>query len=220
MYMKADFLRGILKGIVENINDIFMYRARRRLNNRNPTIICNNCLGGVIYHRLGLRFNSPTINLFFNSNEYVDFCYNFRLYLSCELENISQEENRPFPVGCLNPRDGVHSPVRLYFNHSDSFQHAKEEWDSRCGRVNHDNIIFLYEYYHTDFPFEDIKRFDDLEENHLALTHQHIEGIKNQVSIYCYKERERPYAKIMSYKFFPKKWVDDWDYVGTLNEIK
>lgn len=36
---------------------------RLRLENSDITILSNNCIGGIIYHKLGLRFKSPTINL-------------------------------------------------------------------------------------------------------------------------------------------------------------
>ena len=49
--------RKILRGRIEKKN-------RRLLKNRDIPIISANCVGGVIYHDLGLAFNSPTINLF------------------------------------------------------------------------------------------------------------------------------------------------------------
>lgn len=39
---------------------------RRKLKNKNPTIIASDCFGSLMYANLGLRFNSPTINLFFS----------------------------------------------------------------------------------------------------------------------------------------------------------
>lgn len=53
--------RKILRGRIDKKN-------RSLLKNRDITIISANCVGGVIYHDLGLAFNSPTINLFFNVN--------------------------------------------------------------------------------------------------------------------------------------------------------
>lgn len=50
-----------------------MPRMRKRLKNKNFSLITNNCTGGFIYHDLGLRFNSPTINLFFYKDHFFTF---------------------------------------------------------------------------------------------------------------------------------------------------
>ena len=44
---------------------------RLRLKNRRPTIIASNCIGTFMYYDMKLRFNSPTINLSFDMNDYV-----------------------------------------------------------------------------------------------------------------------------------------------------
>lgn len=55
---------------------------RKRLKNNEFSIISNDCTGGVIYHDLGLRFTSPTINLFFEPYEdYLYFLSNIKDYL-------------------------------------------------------------------------------------------------------------------------------------------
>ena len=45
-------------------------RNRRRLRNREFTILCNNCNAGVITHDLGQQFCSPTVNLFFYEDHF------------------------------------------------------------------------------------------------------------------------------------------------------
>ena len=40
-------------------------KKRARLVKEDISILCNNCTGGFILHDLGLRFDSPTINMFF-----------------------------------------------------------------------------------------------------------------------------------------------------------
>ena len=44
---------------------------REKLKNNDFTIISSECAGGVIYHDLGLRFDSPTINLWFKPDDYL-----------------------------------------------------------------------------------------------------------------------------------------------------
>ena len=42
-------------------------KKRLDLKNSDFTIISSNCLGGVISHKLGLKFMSPTVNLFYRT---------------------------------------------------------------------------------------------------------------------------------------------------------
>ena len=62
---------------------------RKSLNNRDFSIICNNCVGGgVISHELGQRFNSPTVNLFMNHEDYIKFLTKLTHYTSVPLKEI------------------------------------------------------------------------------------------------------------------------------------
>lgn len=63
---------------------------RRRNKNVNPTIISQNCIGGVIYSDLGLKFSSPTINMFIEDNDFVKLAENPRQYFYTQ---------RPKPIG-------------------------------------------------------------------------------------------------------------------------
>lgn len=56
-------------------------RNRARLTNTTPSIIANNCNAGVICHDLGLRFLSPTVNLYIPFPDYVRFCQRLDHYL-------------------------------------------------------------------------------------------------------------------------------------------
>ena len=62
------------------------------LKNKDFTIISHNCVGGVIYHDLGLKFNTPTINLFFMAKDFIKFCNNLIHYLNCEMEPFNHEK--------------------------------------------------------------------------------------------------------------------------------
>ena len=53
---------------------------RKRLKNFNPTIISSNCNGGIIYHDLGLPFNSPTINLSMDTDDFIKLVSNLKYY--------------------------------------------------------------------------------------------------------------------------------------------
>ena len=58
---------------------------RMRLHNSNFTIISNNCAGGIMYHDLGERFNSPTVNLMFYASDFFTFLENLHEALESDV---------------------------------------------------------------------------------------------------------------------------------------
>ena len=79
-----------------------VYRAvkRLRLRNRGFSLITNNCCGGVMYHDLGQRFRSPTINLSIPPDEYIVFLEHLREALSVEPQDAGRS-SRGYPIGEL-----------------------------------------------------------------------------------------------------------------------
>lgn len=75
-----------IKTIIKNKNEErHIIKLRSRIKNTAPTIISNNCIAGIIYHNLGLKFFSPTINLYISGWDYILFVENLEDYLKCEL---------------------------------------------------------------------------------------------------------------------------------------
>lgn len=123
-------------------------KVRRRLKNRNFSIICSNCIGGIIYHRLGLRFLSPTINLWMYQYDFLKFASNIKEYLSHDLEFINTKYE--FPVAKLND-------ITIHFNHYKTKDEAKSCWEKRKERINYDNL-FLIMYDKDGLTKEDIRK--------------------------------------------------------------
>ena len=48
-------------------------KRQNELNNKDFTIISNNCWGGMIYESYNLEKQSPTVGLFFMAKDYIDF---------------------------------------------------------------------------------------------------------------------------------------------------
>lgn len=138
--------------------------VRSRLRNNNFSIICSNCIGGFIYHRLGLQFLSPTINCFIEPSDFIRFCEHLEYYLSLRLEFI--ESDKPYPVARLDD-------VTVYFNHSNSKEEAESTWEKRKNRVNYDKLyVILYNRYdENDTPLtkEEILRAGRIKCNNLII---------------------------------------------------
>ena len=130
-----------LKGIPKRIRGRFLRlkrdrvirRARAAVEAHDVTLISQNCIGGVFYHDLGLRFLSPTINLFIKEPDFLRFVQNLAHYMDCELQMRWDEE---YPVGTLDD-------IEIHFMHYDTCKEANELWDRRKRRINWDNIVVL-----------------------------------------------------------------------------
>lgn len=186
-------------------------------NNHDFTLISNNCMAGIIYHNLGEMFRSPTINLYIEGKEYLEYCKNFEIYSKCELYEDT-EAKKAFPVGVLIPRgykDCI--PIHVYFQHYHSFEEAKEKWELRCKRINYDNLFFAWEFYDTKYDIALIQEFDKLPIKKIAILHHPIEDVENAVILSCYKN-DHPMAKAFQYDGITgKRFLDEFDYIKFLN---
>jgi uncharacterized protein (DUF1919 family) len=112
---------------------------RLRLRNRNFTLITNTCIGGIIYHELGLQFLSPTINCGIRSHEqFFTFCTHLQHYTSLPLTFIQSEWD--YPVAILK---GDYGDITIYFSHYKNQQQANNKWEQRKKRINWNNIIIV-----------------------------------------------------------------------------
>lgn len=117
---------------------------RKRLYHTDFTIISNNCWGGFIYQKYGLKYRSPTIGLYITGHDFVKFASDFEHYITQPLNFIEWETATeypslksadPFPVAKLDD-------IEIYFMHYSSPSEAEEKWNRRAARINRDRLIF------------------------------------------------------------------------------
>lgn len=187
------------------------YRNRLNLKNKNFTILCNNCVGGVILHELGEKFNTPTINLWFESCDYIKFLENLDFYLNQPLIEIENVE--AYPVGKL-------ADIKIYFMHYKTFDEAKKKWETRVKRINKENLYIIF-VQRDGCTSEILKRFDNLPyKNKIAFTAKLMPNIKCSHHIVGSEQKCDEVIDLCSYKgkFTGKRWIDDFDYVDFLNK--
>lgn len=116
----------------------------KSLNNKNFTIISRDCIGGELYHQNGLKFLSPTINLFFTPEDFNYFCLNLKSYIYGKLVEL-KDSNINYPLGQLIPRKNSHNKkiIAVHFMHYESFGIAKRKWNERKQRINFDNLFVI-----------------------------------------------------------------------------
>ena len=201
------------------LSRVLAYRTilRLRLRNTAPTIIANNCTAGMIYHDLGLKFCSPTINLYFEPEDYWKFLRSLEYYVRCIPEPVTDDAH-PFPVGVLRKEE---EEVMVYFMHYSSFEEAREKWVERGSRVNMENLYVLWEY-----PFA-LRENDEVWWRFRSLAFRHKRMLTDPVDFSdaevipfrIYGEDYYP-GKILSY--MPgqagKRYLNQFDYVQFLNQ--
>lgn len=191
-------------------------RARAKLKNDHFTILCSNCIGGVIYHRLGKQFLSPTINMFIKEPDFVEFCLHLDYYLNQKLQ--FHESKMEYPVGIL-PGDGVNIPsISLHFNHDKIPETAEANWEKRKLRINRDNLyIILYNL--SGVTEEELKKLESVPcKSKVVLTSKplpsipwsfYIKPILSHKYAYSYLEKN-----LFGVRYFEKKF----DYISFLNQ--
>lgn len=160
------FLTGITtwwrKKIIAVRHSFYRKRLVRRLTNLAPSILSLDCVGGVMAHDLRLRFNSPTVNLFFEScGDFIDYVADLRYYSQAELCECpyAYEGARRYPVGMLKG-NGTLPDIKIHFLHYRSFEEAREKWLERSGRLDFDNLCVVMQAAELDEGL--LERFERL----------------------------------------------------------
>ncbi len=110
-------------------------KMRSELKNTTMTFLCPSCMGGELFHDLGLQFRSPTINLMMYQTDFVKFVTHFDEYMAAEFEFFDHPD---YSFPCARLKD-----ITVHFTHYDSKEEALEKWYSRAERIDRDNM-FIY----------------------------------------------------------------------------
>ena len=113
----------------------------KKLRNENFTVLCSNCIGGYIYHRLGQQFNTPTINTYIKPCDFIHFCLHLDYYLAQNLQFI--DTSYDYPVAQLIGTREIPT-ITVCFIHEESVEDAKQNWERRKTRVNKENLYVIY----------------------------------------------------------------------------
>lgn len=111
-------------------------RCRMRNKNKKFSLLVGNCLGGYVYHQLGLKFNSPTINLMIYDDDFLKIVSNPSYYLSQEFTPFIDSEYPNVPSGKLDD-------VIIHFTHYKTIEEGSEYWNKRKKRINWDNLYII-----------------------------------------------------------------------------
>lgn len=154
-----NILSRIKQALLKNIT----YKRRRKINDfykstiieKDLTIISSFCVAGTIYHDVGTKFLSPTINLAFDGEDFCAFCENLEENLKKDIIEVKNHDF-DYPVGRLGDN------VLIRFVHYDNFELAKSKWLERVQRINWSKIVVIANDRDGMDSNECLNRFDKL----------------------------------------------------------
>ena len=115
---------------------------RLKNKNSNVTIISQNCIGGVIYHTLKMEFNSPTINMFIEDENFLKLVNNLQWYVDQRACAITDKYIDPIDPSVIYPKIRV-GDIEICCLHYETCKDAIEAWERRKKRINFDNIVVI-----------------------------------------------------------------------------
>ena len=189
---------------------IELKKRQATLRNFDFTIFSNNCVGGTIYHDLGLKFLTPIVDLYFYAPDYVKFLANPRHYLNTELLHTKKSKwgSFEFPIGSLDD-------IELHFLHYSSFEEALQKWEERKKRINYDNLFIIGSEKYGCTP-DIIEQFEHLPyERKLFFTTKKYTSFKSTIWLEEYRDAvEVP-------DIIPERlWLKYIDLIAWLNKEK
>ncbi len=162
----------------------FVLRRKRlmrdSLTNKTPTFFCPNCIGGILFHDLGLQFRSPTVNLMMTQTDFVKFVKNAKWYLEQEFVFFDHEE---YTCPCARLHD-----ITVHFTHYKTPEEATQKWKDRASRIDWENV-FVFLTQRDGLTKEDIAFLKDVRVKGLVVfTAEHYEDIPYALHVPKYTE--------------------------------
>ncbi len=193
---------------------IYEQIQRKRLRTKQFSIICSNCMGGVIYHRLGVQFQSPTINQFMSDKDFIRFAENLDGYLAQELKDNGMGDG-----ATGNHPKGLLGDIPISFTHYKTAQQAINAWNRRKERVDRSRLyLILFDTIEGEISKEDILRFGKIKcANHVCLSIHEYPDIDWVITIP--RNRKDKNNHYMASNFLGlRRFETRFDYVKWIND--
>lgn len=144
--VKEAALMGIPREIILPLRifqiPFFNFEDYVKIKNSNISILSNYCLAAHLYHTFGMKFTSPTINMFADDENYLRFIGNLKKYMNEPMAEVENTLDNLWGSRYSYIR-GRLDDVEWVFNHDVSFSTAEARWRRGVERFNWDNYIVL-----------------------------------------------------------------------------
>lgn len=172
----------------EKLNPLLGPLRRRFLGANLPfTIISNNCWAGHVYRYYDLPYDTPTVGLYFFSDDYIKFVSNLKYYMcDCELRVTDNSESKYRDILLSKGGENAVCPVghlddiEIIFLHYKTKEEAESKWNRRKERIHWDNLIIK----NTEMngcTLEHMKQYDSLPFDTKIIFTTKDYGLKSQI---------------------------------------
>ncbi|MBO4675528.1 MAG: DUF1919 domain-containing protein [Elusimicrobiaceae bacterium] len=208
---------SFLHNIRSSVRHLFKKKDCKQLKNDNFSIFSSNCIGGVLYHDYGMKFLSPTINLWMSPSDFIKFCSNPSKYLTADFVSVPLEVN--YPVAKCED-------ITLHLLHYTSLENAQKDWRRRASRINWKNLYIIMTE-RDGCTEDDLLNFDSLPyANKIVFVHKPMPEIKSSFYIPGTEMKKTdPLHKIISltdfvYRVSYIRFLDKFDWIEFFNTGK
>lgn len=199
-----------MNNIKKNIKKIIGNFNKFGLENREFTIISNNCWGGFVYQKFNLQYRTPFIGLFLFAPDYIELLENFDVLMKEKLffieakdskykdELIKNDTFNKYPIAKLG------NNVEIHFLHYHSNEEARSKWEERCLRINNENM--LVKFSDKDKCYDElIIRFDKLNfKNKICFTTKRFSENKSVIT----------FNDLIGKEYVENEWIDYKKYIN------
>ncbi len=215
--MSNIFTRVILK-----ITPHIYNRCYRKGNyQQHITLLSQNCIGGVLYHMLGLPFDSPTINMFIEDENFIKLAENPQHYFSIDAQPHEEYHVDNKDASLVYPTIKVDDIV-LCCQHYKNCAEAVAAWNKRRLRVDIKKIFVIACSWNLNENVDYVKRIDALPYPKVIFTMEQF-NLPSCVQLKGAKWKKDNYGVVKpaltSYDGLSGKrhFVDEFDFVNWIN---
>lgn len=205
---------NLLKNLRFNLRDIFINSKLIKLNkNETFSLISSDCTGGSISHDFHMRFNSPTVNMFFLAKDFLKFIKEPNRYLNASWTQIN-DNGYCYPIVQLDD-------IKLFLVHYKTVEDAYNAWNRRKERINWDNVFYIFND-RNECTEEDIAEFDSIPyKKKVCFVHKKELADKYKCAFYIKNKKMEGYVNIMTaykHRIGIVKNYDKFDWIHFLND--
>ena len=201
--------RKIKRLIYKTFRPLRFINKRKKFKNNSLSVFASDCVGCTMLHDLGLRFNSPFVNLYLNAKDFIKYLKDPCKYNSLEFTEVRTDKN--YPVGLLGD-------IEFNFVHYKTFEEAVQSFKRRVKRINFESLYIIMSE-KNGCTYDDMIEFDRLPyKNKVIFTHLKYNDIKSSFYISGF-ENQGCIGNIMAWdKKIGSRIYDRFDFANWLNE--
>ena len=171
----------------------------------------------MCYNDLGLKFLSPTINLFFGHHGFIDLITHLEEYRDAVLEktnNYDINENNVHSPICILRKSSL-PDIYIHFLHYDTYEEAVTKWYERYNRINTKKIFLVIEAM-DDHEHELIDEYAALPYPKIIFTDLKSNPLKSVMHMSIYDKYDKKKSLTGFVSLLGKRGYDEFDFVNNI----